>query len=89
MVKIVNGIIQAEDSSVEPSEPDDGSYIVLFGFKLRKWMIIAIIAASLFLFGLKGMLLVSGGLFIAYTVGSGSSPTSTLTQQVSSYAFTL
>ena len=72
MVKIVNGVIQSEGESSPGTSPADDSTINICGYKLARWMPVAAVVVALFLFGIKGMLLFSGALFIAYTMSSGT-----------------
>lgn len=86
MVKIVNGVIQdgaASGDSVGSDGSSDSSTVNLCGYKVAKWMPIVGIVASLMLFGIKGLLLFSGGLFIAYIMSNGSSGPASTQSQVS------
>jgi hypothetical protein len=86
MVKIINGVIQStggEDGSGEAdSSSADDSTINLCGYRVAKWMPLAGIVAALFLFGIKGVLLVSGGIFVAYIISNGSTAQSSSQSQV-------
>jgi hypothetical protein len=88
MVKIVNGVIQGaadsgEGASSSPSSAaSDSSSVIIFGYKIPKWMVLVWLGAAFFVLGVKGLLLVSGVVFAGYITSNRSNAGNSSSTQV-------
>ena len=85
MVKIVNGTIVSEATLIPGSESSgttDEAKVSFCGYRVPKWMPVAWLIAAFFLFGLRGVFLLSAALFVAYAAGNSRTSPSASGPQV-------